>query len=116
MYGFVYVLKNNEMKDLYKIGYTNKSPQQRAKDLSRSTGVPIEFEVVCYGEIENAEKYEKSLHLFYKEFRINNSREFFKMDEDTLFCVCNSIREECYPFVEFDHYKQLEYKIIHGDK
>ena len=116
MYGFVYVLKNQGMKDLYKIGFTNNSPQQRAKDLSASSGVPFEFEVICYGEIFNAHRFEKELHLFFKDYRANQSREFFEMNENTLFHVCNTIREECHPFVEFDYYKDLEYKLIHGGK
>lgn len=76
-YGFVYCLMNSSMPNLYKIGCTEKSPQARADDLSRSTGVPSEFYVVCYIECENYQKVEREIHLILDEHRSNSRREFF---------------------------------------
>ncbi|MGP8777143.1 GIY-YIG nuclease family protein [Pseudomonas aeruginosa] len=51
-YGFVYVLTSPAMPGLYKVGATTRSPRQRAEELSRGTGVPHEFEVAFYAEVQ----------------------------------------------------------------
>lgn len=76
--GFVYVLTNPSMPGLFKIGCTEKSPHRRAKELSRSTGVPSSFEVLCYIEVADFQSVERSLHLHLYAWRINDGREFFR--------------------------------------
>lgn len=44
--GWVYVLENESMPGVYKIGMTTSTPEKRAKDISSSTGVPTPFIVV----------------------------------------------------------------------
>jgi hypothetical protein len=77
-YGFVYCLGNPAMPGLYKIGQTSRSPQQRAVDLSASTGVPQPFYVVGYIEIESPEWWERRFHQWLDQFRSNERREFFQ--------------------------------------
>jgi len=43
--GWVYVLTNDVMPGLVKIGYTMKDPAIRTEDLSSETGVPIPYVV-----------------------------------------------------------------------
>jgi hypothetical protein len=43
--GFVYVLRNRTMPDLVKIGFATSLAEDRAKDLSKHTGVPLPFQV-----------------------------------------------------------------------
>ena len=38
---WVYVLRNSSMPGLYKVGYTKLTPDERAKQLSNATGVPV---------------------------------------------------------------------------
>lgn len=76
-YGFVYILANEAMPNIYKVGFTEKSPTARAVELSRSTGVPLPFELVCYGEFEDCQAAEKEIHEEYAHKRVNHSREFF---------------------------------------
>lgn len=78
-YGFVYVLKNECMPNIYKIGMTDRSPRQRCAELSSSTAVPQEFELVCVGEVENALDVERELHRKYAHHRVSESREFFQL-------------------------------------
>ena len=80
-YGFVYVMSNPIMPDVYKIGYTDKSPRQRADDLS-NTSVPTPYEVVAHWEVESPMVHEKQLHNLLSEKRISNNREFFKLNYD----------------------------------
>ena len=46
----VYILTNEAMPGLIKIGYTDKSIEERMKELSRHTGVPLPFS--CFYAIE----------------------------------------------------------------
>ena len=41
VYGFIYVLSNMHMPDIYKVGMTTKAPHARAAELSATTGVPM---------------------------------------------------------------------------
>lgn len=75
--GFVYVLRNEYMPDVYKIGCTERSPHARAEELSKATGVPDAFKVVCFVEVNDFQAVESSIHRSCKDYRINPAREFF---------------------------------------
>jgi hypothetical protein len=76
---YVYVLGNEYMPGLLKIGYTYNDPQIRASQISKSTGVPEKFKVLFYGRCFNGMRVEKAVHDLLKKYRINNSKEFFKI-------------------------------------
>lgn len=76
-YGFVYVLTNDWMPDLIKVGCTERSPAARADELSRPTGVPSSFTVEFYAEFEDHQRIERDLHRWLAPYRINDGREFF---------------------------------------
>ena len=78
MEGFVYVLSNPCMPDLFKIGYTANDPADRAKALSRDTGVPMPFKVEHIILTDDCEATEQSAHLHFGKGRVNRNREFFK--------------------------------------
>lgn len=76
--GFVYIIVNDYMPGIYKIGCTERSPHERAAELSKPTGVPAPFEVLCYIEVEHFQAEEQALHTWLGDFRISNNREFFE--------------------------------------
>lgn len=76
-YGFVYVLGNECMPGIYKIGFTTNHPQVRANQLSASTSCPTPFEIYACVGAESPEKMERDIHERLSNFRINDSREFF---------------------------------------
>lgn len=78
-YGFIYMLANPCMPGIYKIGKTDRSPRQRCLEISSATACPQEFEVLFYMEVDNALMVERETHQCFAEFRINHSREFFKV-------------------------------------
>ena len=80
--GFVYILTNDYMPDVYKVGCTERSPHERAAELSRSTGVPYPFEVLCYMEIADFQREEKRIHDWLASYRISAQREFFHIGVD----------------------------------
>jgi len=82
--GFVYVLINPSLKGMVKIGKTQKSPDERATELSSSTGVPTPFYVaykIYVSDCDQAEKYMHTL-LSSKGYRVSSNREFFKIPLD----------------------------------
>ena len=81
----IYVLKNEAMPGLVKIGLTTDSVESRISNLSSSTGVPLPFECHFAAEIPeevNLDKLEKTLHQLFAEHRINPKREFFKVEPE----------------------------------
>jgi len=77
MAGWVYVLSNEFMPGIYKVGMTTTSPETRAKELSSATGVPIPFKIEAAFHCEDPAKSEASIHEALAGFRVNASREFF---------------------------------------
>ena len=79
--GYLYILLNPSMPDLVKIGKTTRSPEERAKELSATTGVPSSFIVVYYSEFENCSDAEKYVHDFLEAlgYRLSKNREFFEI-------------------------------------
>jgi hypothetical protein len=74
---YIYVLENDTMPGILKIGYTGKKPEERATQLSKSTGVPTPFRVVFATKCHDGEGMEYEVHQELKEYRVNNDREFF---------------------------------------
>lgn len=80
--GIVYVLTNSAMPGLVKIGMTTReSIDTRMKELY-STGVPVPFscEYACEVKVSDCAKIEKALHKAFKPNRINDNREFFRIE------------------------------------
>lgn len=76
--GYVYILSNESLKGL-KIGYTQNSPYDRSADLF-TTGVPSPFVVEHFFFVENAPLCEELVHTRLNRYRIDDSREFFRVD------------------------------------
>ncbi|HDY7694945.1 TPA: GIY-YIG nuclease family protein [Vibrio vulnificus] len=77
--GYVYILSNELMPGLLKIGLTRRSPEERARELSSSTGIPIDFQVEYEVYAPNAKLLERTMHTRLDRYRVNHKREFFKL-------------------------------------
>lgn len=78
---WVYILSNPDLpKTHLKIGYTKNTPEERAKQISRATGVPQDFKVEWAYKCFNGEIIERSVHNKLKDYRINKKKEFFHID------------------------------------
>jgi hypothetical protein len=78
----VYVLTNEAMPGLVKIGLTNDTVEARLTTLSSHTGVPLPFECYFAAEVKDSARIEKILHQLFAEARINPKREFFRLDPE----------------------------------
>jgi hypothetical protein len=78
---WVYILTNPlHEKTVLKIGHTKNDPEIRAKQISRSTGVPLPYEVAYAYNCFNGEGLEIEIHRYLNQYRINNDREFFQLN------------------------------------
>lgn len=66
-------------EEVYKVGWTSRSAEQRAKELSAATGVPVSFAVVDVWQHPNPESLERGVHAMLSSYRLNEGREFFKL-------------------------------------
>lgn len=82
-HGYIYVLTNQVMPGLVKIGRTERDPVQRAKEL-RTTGVPAPFELVYSCLVSDCEETEKNIHILLSRRGVRHSldREFFEVSCD----------------------------------
>jgi hypothetical protein len=80
--GYVYVMTNEHIPNLIKIGMTTRTPTERSSELS-STGVPGRFSVEYSIFVPNCEQIEKRVHKALQEFRLSEDREFFKVEIST---------------------------------
>ena len=78
--GYIYILINSAFPNLLKIGQTGRIPQERADELSSSTGVPYPFVVAHYEKVGDPVAIEKEVHMALEKFRSSKSREFFEVD------------------------------------
>jgi hypothetical protein len=74
---WLYVLTNPTMPGYVKIGFTDATPEKRAEQLSKSTGVALPFDVAWAFHCYNAEQLEKEVHRHLDGQRIAGNREFF---------------------------------------
>ena len=77
--GVLYVLTNPFMPGLVKIGCTTGPVEDRIKDLSRATGVPVAFQCHFAAQVSDMTNKEKTLHQLFSDKRVNPNREFFQL-------------------------------------
>ena len=75
MAGWVYIFTNDAIPNLVKVGYTERDPELRAKELS-STGVPGVLFVEFAQMVEDPRKVEYQAHQLLNSFHYD--KEWFK--------------------------------------
>lgn len=75
----IYILTNEAMPGYVKIGKTNNNIEQRVRDISASTSVPLPFTVFYACMVSNAQFVEHQLHDAFDNNRVNPRREFFQI-------------------------------------
>ena len=78
----VYVLTNEAMPGLVKIGVTTDSVESRIAQISVATGVPLPFECYFAAEVPNAPHTESVLHELFSDGLVNPWRDFFRVDPE----------------------------------
>lgn len=78
---YIYLLINESMPNVVKVGYTDRSVEERAIELY-STGVPTPFIIFAHWKVsgDKVQTIEADLHRELLRYRISNNREFFKIE------------------------------------
>ncbi len=97
--GFVYVLSNESMPGIVKIGMTTRNPEARLREINSATGVlPFVIEAVIASR--NARWTEREVHERLAARRVNKNREFFRIElaeaKKTIFDVARQQRQRAY--------------------
>lgn len=87
----VYVLRNESMPGLIKIGKTQRKDINSRMQELYSTGVPLPFDCLWAGEVDNCSDIEFILHNAFQDFRINPKREFFKLEPDRVIPILKKL-------------------------
>lgn len=91
----IYILSNDGMPGLVKIGMTSNTPLDRAKELF-TTGVPCGFNIEASWQLP--QRYmrdaETELHELLSDYRFNNKREFFTVEPDEAVAFVESYMRE----------------------
>lgn len=88
-----------------KIGKTSRTPEERAEELSASTGVSTPYVVVHSREVKNMDECEKKVHK--KLFKYRFRKEFFDIDVKTAIEVVDEVCEVDSIFLSVNEYDKL---------
>jgi hypothetical protein len=80
---YVYVLVNKSVPNMVKIGMTTNTPDERARQISATTGVPTPWIPVYSYKCYRSDLLEKEVHDYFKEYRVANNREMFNIESIT---------------------------------
>ena len=76
---FLYVMRcPAHGRDIYKVGFTDRDPEIRARELSATTASPTHFLVVQAWAVSEGLAAEQAAHRRIDQFRLSTNREFFQ--------------------------------------
>jgi len=92
---YLYVLVNPAHRQgLFKVGYTTRNSEERAKELSSHTGVPAHYLVVESWLLSDGKEAERRVHEALKGYRLSENREFFQIDyQDLRRIIINTVKD-----------------------
>src|SRR5699024_1543121 len=92
--GYIYILINESMSGILKIGRTSRDPKIREKELSRPTGVPTPFNLVYQEYFHDSVKAESIIHNILEDngYRLASNREFFTDDLSETIKIIQSVK------------------------
>jgi hypothetical protein len=91
--GYVYVLENESMPGVFKVGFTTRDLDGRVRQLS-NTSVPTPFTVVEAVFAPDARALESAMHAGFDAFRVSVGREFFKAERQEIIQALLSLHRE----------------------
>jgi hypothetical protein len=102
---YIYILENDTVPGLVKIGFTKNKPSERVKQINAATGVALDFNVKYQYPCFNAHDLEKEIHIYLEAegFRVNKKKEFFNITVEQAISVIERIGEP---------YKMVEDEIV----
>ena len=93
-YSYVYVLKNECMPGIVKIGITDNIDERMGVLYNTSIPLPFEAAYVCKVKSSDARRIESALHQAFAPDRVNPRREFFRISEDRVIPILSMFQIE----------------------
>lgn len=92
---YIYILTNDTMPGLCKIGFTMNKPSERVRQINAATGVAVDFDVMYQFPCFNAHGLEREIHIYLEDngFRINKRKEFFNITVQQAISVVERLGE-----------------------
>lgn len=87
---YIYIVKNEAMPDLIKIGFTGRDYVTRLSELS-NTSVPFRFELLALFQVQQGKVCEQAMHEALARYRVDKDREFFKVSISTVLTLTADI-------------------------
>lgn len=122
-YGFIYVIGNPSMPNIFKIGFTLNHPLTRMEQLSGATACPTPFELLAAFGTPDPRVVETLIHQELADWRINTQREFFKTSPAHVLAVIEVYASRYFEMVNtvelerlcsiHDRESELDWKIKH---
>ncbi|HYD81583.1 MAG TPA: GIY-YIG nuclease family protein [Paucimonas sp.] len=92
MKGYLYILENPALRQNFlKIGLTTVDPNDRARGLSKSSSIPLNFKLRYSVTVSDVKVAESRAHLMLDEFRVNPQKEFFCLSLKKAMQMCDAI-------------------------
>jgi hypothetical protein len=91
---YVYVLVNESIHGMVKIGMTTRGVDQRAKEISGATGVPTPWEVVFSFKCYKSYELEQEIHEYLNAVRVSENREMFRLTPNQAMEVVKKLGEK----------------------
>jgi len=96
--GSIYIMRSPAHEvDVYKVGFTKRSVEDRSSELSSATGVPLPFGVLARWDVQDCIAVEREVHRRLNERRLTSRREFFRSSLSeivaTIECVIAELEE-----------------------
>lgn len=92
--GIVYVLSNEGMPGLLKIGMTQQDDVAQRMSELYTTSVPFQFNCVYACRVDDCKKVEDALHIAFSTDRVNPKREFFRMSAERVLAILKLFERE----------------------
>jgi hypothetical protein len=89
--GYIYILSTRSHPKWLKVGYTERTVEERVKEINRATGVLEPFGVRAVWVLLNAPQVEEFVHYALAEYQVRDDREFFELPLDTAFKIVRDI-------------------------
>lgn len=81
--GYVYILQCENQPGILKIGETERTPQERVKEINRATGVIFPYYIVAAYPCKSPRAVEQMVHLELDKYRVNSQKEGFAVFPET---------------------------------
>jgi hypothetical protein len=89
--GYIYIVSTRSNPKMLKIGYTERTVEQRVKEINSATGIMEPYGVRAVWTVRQAPQVERAVHDALAEYRVQLDREFFELNYATAFKVVGDI-------------------------